>query len=119
MRPAVTQADVIIVGAGPAGAACAAHLKQRGMDVKVLEKKPFPRKKLCAGWISPDLFGSLECAPDTYPHPLTRIPRIHFHLFGVRIPVRTYQFAVRRIEFDHWLIRRAGVPVHTHPVKTI
>jgi menaquinone-9 beta-reductase len=83
------------------------------------KKKPFPRKKLCAGWISPDLFGSLECAPDTYPHPLTRIPRIHFHLFGVRIPVRTYQFAVRRIEFDHWLIRRAGVPVHTHPVKTI
>jgi menaquinone-9 beta-reductase len=45
MRPAVTQADVIIVGAGPAGAACAAHLKQRGMDVKVLEKKTVSKKK--------------------------------------------------------------------------
>jgi menaquinone-9 beta-reductase len=111
--------DVIIVGAGPAGAACAAHLKKNGVDVRVLEKKAFPRKKICAGWISPDLFDSLGCAPDIYPHPLTRIHRIHFHLFWVRIPVRTHQYAVRRIEFDHWLIRRAGVPVHTHPVKKI
>jgi menaquinone-9 beta-reductase len=111
--------DVIIVGGGPAGAACAARLKKNGMDALIVDKHVFPRKKLCAGWISPDVFHDLEYAPDTYPHALTRIRRIHFHLFKIPLPVKTRQYAVRRIEFDHWLIQRAGVPVHTHPVKKI
>ncbi|MFN2436495.1 MAG: NAD(P)/FAD-dependent oxidoreductase [Desulfotignum sp.] len=111
--------DVIIVGGGPAGAACAANLKKNGMDVIILDKQVFPRKKLCAGWISPDVFTDLGCSPDDYPHALTRINRIHFHVFKIPLPVKTCQYAVRRIEFDHWLIRRANVPVYTHRVKTI
>ncbi len=113
------QTDVIIVGGGPAGSACAALLKKKGMDVKILDKQVFPRKKLCAGWISPGIFTDLGCIPDDYPHALTRIHRIHFHLFKIPLPVKTYQYAVRRIEFDHWMIRRAGVPVLNHRVKTI
>ena len=35
-------ADVIVVGAGPAGSATAAHLAQAGLDVLVLEKATFP-----------------------------------------------------------------------------
>jgi menaquinone-9 beta-reductase len=119
MSPAMIQAEVIIVGGGPAGAACAAHLKKRGVDVRILDKQLFPRPKICAGWISPDVFNTLECMPDDYPFALTRIRRIHFHLFGIRLPVTTHQYAVRRIEFDHWLLRRAGVPVHTHAVRQI
>ncbi len=111
--------DVIIVGGGPAGSACAERLKDSGMDVRILDTQVFPRKKLCAGWISPDVFPDLGCSPDDYPHALTRIDRIHFHVFGIPLPVKTRQYAVRRIEFDHWLIRKAGVPVHTHRVKTI
>ncbi|MGM0394195.1 MAG: NAD(P)/FAD-dependent oxidoreductase [Thermodesulfobacteriota bacterium] len=111
--------DVIIVGGGPAGSACAATLIKNGMDVKILDKQVFPRQKLCAGWISPDVFTDLGYSPDAYPHALTRIHRIHFHLFKVPLPVKTHQYAVRRIEFDHWLIRRANVPVYTHRVKTI
>jgi flavin-dependent dehydrogenase len=113
------QTDVIIVGGGPAGSACAARLKKTGMDVRILDKQRFPRKKLCAGWISPGVFNDLGYDPDTYPHALTRIHRIHFHLFQVPLPVRTRQYAVRRIEFDHWLLQKAGVPVHTHAVKKI
>ncbi len=119
MNPAMVQADVIIVGGGPAGAACAAHLKKNGVAARILDKKVFPRKKICAGWISPDVFGSLACSPETYPYPLTRIDRIHFHLFGIRMPVKTRQYAVRRFEFDNWLIRRAEVPVHSHQVRKI
>ena len=119
MRPAMVQADVVIVGGGPAGAACAARLQKNGVEVRILDKKVFPRKKICAGWVSPDVFGSLACTPETYPYPLTRLDRIHFHLFGIRIPVKTRQYAVRRFEFDNWLIRRAQVPVHTHQVKKI
>ena len=119
MRPAMIYSDVIIVGGGPAGSTCAAHLKKNGVDAKILDKQVFPRKKLCAGWISPDVFNALECTPEIYPFPLTRIPKIHFHLFGIPLPVKTHQYAIRRIEFDHWLIQRAGVPVHTHTVKKI
>lgn len=119
MNPAMVQADVIIVGGGPAGAACAARLKKSGVDVRILDKKEFPRKKICAGWISPDVFDSLACTPGLYPFALTRLRRMHFHLFGIRVPVKTHQYAIRRIEFDNWLLRRAEVPVHTHQVKKI
>ena len=39
------QADVIVVGAGPAGATTAYHLAQTGLDVLLLEKTAFPREK--------------------------------------------------------------------------
>ncbi len=119
MRSAMAYSDVVIVGGGPAGSACAAHLKKNGMDVIILDKQRFPRKKLCAGWISPDVFNDLECPLESYPQALTRIRRIHFHLFGIPLPVKTHQYAVRRIEFDHWLIQRSGVRVHTHKVEKI
>ena len=37
-------ADVIVVGAGPAGSATAAYLAMAGLDVLVLEKTNFPRE---------------------------------------------------------------------------
>ena len=45
--------DIIIVGAGPAGLACALELKARGTeDFVVLERFSFPRDKCCAGYIT-------------------------------------------------------------------
>lgn len=41
--------DVIIVGAGPAGASCAKALRAEGVDVLVLEKEILPRYKCCSG----------------------------------------------------------------------
>jgi menaquinone-9 beta-reductase len=41
------QYDVAIVGAGPAGATCAWYLARHGIRVLLLEKKAFPRDKLC------------------------------------------------------------------------
>ncbi|MCR9246583.1 MAG: FAD-dependent oxidoreductase [bacterium] len=38
--------DVIVIGAGPAGATAAALLAERGLDVLVLEKDEFPRFKI-------------------------------------------------------------------------
>src|ERR1700683_5725717 len=43
-RPA-DQADVIVVGAGPAGSTTAFYLAQAGLDVLLLEKSRFPREK--------------------------------------------------------------------------
>ena len=47
------QADVIVVGAGPAGASTAYHLAQAGVDVLLLEKAAFPRDKICGDGLTP------------------------------------------------------------------
>ncbi len=46
-------AEVIIVGAGPAGSALAMLLAQRSLDTLLLDKATFPRKKICGDYLSP------------------------------------------------------------------
>ena len=46
-------ADVIIVGAGPAGSTAAFHLARAGVDVLLLEKAQFPREKVCGDGLTP------------------------------------------------------------------
>ena len=46
-------ADVIVVGAGPAGSSTAFHLAQAGLDVLLLEKSHFPREKVCGDGLTP------------------------------------------------------------------
>jgi len=45
--------DVAIIGAGPAGTAAAFVLLEKGLKVLLLDKYEFPRKKACAGGITP------------------------------------------------------------------
>jgi len=47
-----THADVIVVGAGPAGAMAAFHLAGKGISVLLLEKSDFPRYKVCGGGLT-------------------------------------------------------------------
>ena len=47
--------DVLIVGGGPAGSTCAWRLRQAGLDVIVVDAATFPRDKVCAGWITPQV----------------------------------------------------------------
>ncbi len=46
-------ADVIVVGAGPAGSSAAYHLANAGLDVLLLEKTAFPREKVCGDGLTP------------------------------------------------------------------
>lgn len=113
------QKDVLIVGGGPAGAACAWRLQQSGLDCLILDKASFPRYKLCAGWVNPSLFRSLEITPDAYPHVLTRYSTFIFSIKGVKIHLKTQQYAIRRWEFDEWLLKRSGVESVVHQVENI
>jgi menaquinone-9 beta-reductase len=51
-RP-VDEADIIVVGAGPAGSTTAYYLAQAGLDVLLLEKSRFPREKVCGDGLTP------------------------------------------------------------------
>jgi menaquinone-9 beta-reductase len=111
--------DVIIVGGGPAGAACAGRLRQAGMDCLVLDQHAFPRLKVCAGWIQPEVARTVGLPAEDYPGSFTTFDRMHISLLGLNLTLRVKQHAIRRIEFDDWLLRRSGAMVQTHKVQNI
>src|SRR5690242_12520721 len=49
----VQTADVVVVGAGPAGSSAAYWLATAGLDVLLLEKTEFPREKVCGDGLTP------------------------------------------------------------------
>ena len=52
--------DVVVVGGGPAGAACAWWLARAGHDVVVVERKTYPREKTCGDGLTPRAVLQLE-----------------------------------------------------------
>ncbi|HEV8529834.1 MAG TPA: NAD(P)/FAD-dependent oxidoreductase [Methylomirabilota bacterium] len=68
--------DVIVVGAGPAGAASAILLAERGWSVTLLDKAAFPRPKICGEYLSPesarilDRLGVLKAIDEAGAQPL-------------------------------------------------
>jgi geranylgeranyl reductase family protein len=46
-----TAVDVVVVGAGPAGATAALVLARAGVDVALLDRAPLPRDKTCGGGV--------------------------------------------------------------------
>jgi geranylgeranyl reductase family protein len=71
----VEKADVVILGAGPAGTAAAAHLGTLGVrKVVLVDRHDFPRDKTCGSGISPKGIDTLkqlgvwnEVQPHSYP----------------------------------------------------
>jgi len=115
----VIDAEVIVVGGGPAGSSCAWKLKQESIETIILDKKTFPGGKACAGWITPKVLKDLELKRGDYPHSLLTFKKLHFIFKGKKFAVRTRQHSIRRFEFDHWLLERSDVPVHQHSVNHI
>jgi len=111
--------DVLIVGGGPAGSTAAWQLQRAGADVLVLDRERFPRLKLCAGWITPEVVRELAMDLGSYPHRLLTFPRLRVHLGRLNVPVACVQHSIRRFEFDAWLLERSGVPVEQHNVRRI
>ncbi|MFZ1162364.1 menaquinone reductase [Mycobacterium sp.] len=55
-----SHADVVVVGAGPAGSAAAAWAAQAGHDVLVIDAANFPRDKACGDGLTPRAVAELE-----------------------------------------------------------
>ena len=53
-------ADVLVVGAGPAGTAVARRLAEHGASVVVLERRSFPRSKACGDSLTPRAVAALD-----------------------------------------------------------
>ena len=106
--------DVAIVGGGPAGAACAWKLRNAGLDVIVLDKASFPRDKVCAGWITPQVLEDLRLDADDYRKRRTFQPITGFRvgIIGGGHPIEVsyghaVSFGIRRCEFDDYLLHRS------------
>jgi flavin-dependent dehydrogenase len=107
--------DVLIVGGGPAGSACAWRLRRAGLDVMVADAATFPRDKVCAGWITPQAVTALRLDTHAYANGRTFQPFTGFRvgLIGAggatRVAYdRPVSFGIRRCEFDHYLLQRSG-----------
>jgi len=122
-------AEVIVVGGGPAGASTAHALARQGVDVLVLDRAKFPRDKTCAEYLSPQASRVLSDM-----NVLDEIERsCPAHLAGMRVrapdghyadgefaanhgfrPFRDYGLAIRRTILDAIVLdgaRAAGARV--------
>jgi menaquinone-9 beta-reductase len=52
--------DVLVIGAGPAGSACATALARAGRDVLLVDAQAFPRDKVCGDGLIPDAHHALQ-----------------------------------------------------------
>jgi geranylgeranyl reductase family protein len=119
--------DVLIVGAGPAGSTCARGLARAGLDVVLLERSRFPRDKVCAGWVTPAAFATLDLDPEAYRASGQVIQNLHGFetrvMGGTGLPTdfgRVVSYAIRRCEFDAFLARRSGAQViEGTPVRSL
>lgn len=54
MNGAPAEFDVLVVGAGPAGSACAARLAERGRSVLLIDRAVPGRERVCGGFLGPE-----------------------------------------------------------------
>ena len=57
-------ADVMVVGAGPAGCAAAYDLTANGIRVLLVDRTEFPRRKVCAGGLTIKTIRALRYSVD-------------------------------------------------------
>lgn len=110
--------DALVVGGGPGGSTCARVLQQHGWNVIVADRARFPRDKVCAGWLTPEVFPLLELDPEEYRRTgltFQTIDAFRTGVFGRPLVDTPYShvvsYAIRRCEFDHFLLQRSGARV--------
>ncbi|MEO6914197.1 MAG: NAD(P)/FAD-dependent oxidoreductase [Candidatus Baltobacteraceae bacterium] len=103
--------SVAIVGAGPAGSACALQLARAGLDVTIFERTPFPRVKVCGEYLNAGAIEALRqlgVADRIRPHvaPIVGI-RLHSGGTDVELPFGARAWSIARAQFDELLLDAA------------
>ncbi len=119
----VTQSDVLIIGAGPAGASTALFLAQMGIPSIIVDKEVFPRDKICGDALSGKVVEVLNKLDKSYAKELNLHDKF-LDSWGVtfvapsgqalRVPFKNGEirktaapgFISKRMDFDNWLIEK-------------
>ena len=108
--------EVLVVGGGPAGAACAYWLAEAGHDVLLVEKKRYPREKTCGDGLTPRSVKQLYdmgLAGELAGH--HRFDGLRSIAFGRTLELRwpehpdypSHGYVVTRKDLDHLVAQRA------------
>jgi menaquinone-9 beta-reductase len=108
--------DVLVVGGGPGGAACAYWLAEAGHDVLLVEKKRYPREKTCGDGLTPRSVKELEAmglATQLAEH--HRFEGLRSIAFGRTLELEwpdhpiypKYGYVITRKDLDHLVAERA------------
>lgn len=119
--------QAIVIGGGPAGAACAKALKEEDIDILVIEKEDLPRPKICSGVLFGQSQVLLKKYFDTLPpkevyckpqiinadHILQWSREKGFTSYAWEIPKDGQEFPrdyynMWRSRFDQWLLKASG-----------
>jgi geranylgeranyl reductase family protein len=114
--------DVLVIGAGPAGSACAQMLARAGLHTVLVDQHDFPRDKVCGDGLIPDAHAALRRL-GVYDEVMSQAqPAQHVACIGPsggRVDVPGSVAVLPRKVLDHILVRaaqRAGAALHT-PVR--
>lgn len=117
--------DVVIVGAGPTGAAAAKALSKEDLEILIVERDKLPRYKMCSGIVFPssrqyisDHFGDIPdnflCQPNTVKgfriyltgdNPVIENP---FSESSQREPIEDDGLNIWRSDLDYWLCAQSS-----------
>ncbi len=105
--------DILIIGGGPAGSTLAYSLRDSGLRIGILDKQIFPRQKICAGWVTPEVMRLLNIDLTDYANNniLQKISGFKISQLGQQqvksaYPGKPVSYGIRRIEFDDYLLKR-------------
>ncbi len=116
-----TNYDVVIVGAGPSGAAAARCLVNGGLNVLIIERKKLPRPKMCSGLINDksqkltnELFGEIPESVYARPELLKAVRLWHTKEDFMDWPLdENCEGApnIWRSKYDEWLVKSSGAVI--------
>jgi geranylgeranyl reductase family protein len=101
--------DVIVVGAGPAGATLAYELVKRGIEALVLEKEKLPRYKCCAGGVTSKAAKLLNFDISEVVEDVIYELSFTFNMGSPYLGQRSQPliYTVMRDAFDYFLVKKA------------
>ena len=112
--------EVLVIGAGPAGSATAAMLAQQGIDVLLVDKRAFPRDKICGDVVGPmavDCLSKMGALDKVIAANAHRVDKVHIHSPNGRCLTtgfvdmldtpNAYTLVVQRTDLDHALLNFA------------